>query len=83
MTTHSHNDKVIIYPTESGWKKIKALLSNSYLLSSDEADKRIEAHTTKEGGYTDYLWLIIHDLHDMFYHGQSYFKNTNITFFNP
>lgn len=70
------NHKVIIYPNKSGWRKIKALIASQYLLSDEEADKWINARKTSCGGYEEQLWVLISNLHDMFYLGQTYFANT-------
>ena len=73
------NKKVIIYPNERGWRKIKALIACKYLLSNEEADKWINVRKTSCGGYKEQLWVIISELHDMFYNGQNFMATTEIT----
>lgn len=72
------NHKVIIYPNKRGWRKIKALIASKYLLSCEEADVWVNARKTTCGGYEEQLWVIISDLHDMFYNGQNFMANTEI-----
>ena len=65
----SMNDDVIIYPNEKGWAKIIELKGTESYYSKQ----------TDDGGYTDQLWCIIRDLHEMFFNGQNYFENTTVT----
>ena len=64
----SHNDEVTIYPNTKGWAKIIELFGTESYYNK----------MTGDDGYRDQLWVIIRDLHEMFYNGQSYFKNTTI-----
>jgi len=73
-TIYSLNDKVIIYPNEKGWQKIKDV----YSLDLSYAPNLLTIRTVEDGGYEDMLWRIIHDLGGMFYHGSHYFKTTEI-----
>jgi hypothetical protein len=76
------NYEVIIYPNDSGFAKIKALLSNRYLLSEEEAEDWVSKRKTEDGGYKEQLWVIVSELHDMFYNGQRYMATTDITLLN-
>jgi hypothetical protein len=70
----SMNDKVVIYPTEKGWKKIRDIY-----ISKNRSIAIMETYMkTKDDGYEDTMWCIVSDLHEMFFNGQSYFKNTSI-----
>ncbi len=81
METFSSNDKVIIYPTPLGWRKILAIQQTNYDLSDyDTMVKFFDDRYSRDGGYIDMLWKIISELNTMFFNGQKYFKNTNITF---
>lgn len=71
--TKSHNDKVTIYPSPSGWRRIKELVGEH------KAEMR-KVGTFPHLGYRDQLWVIIHDLNPLFFNGQRYFMNTDITF---
>lgn len=75
MKEFNFNNDITIYPNEKGWKRIGELLYDHY--GADYAIKHVIEHTTKDGAYKDTLWVIIQDLHDMFYNGQSYFKHVN------
>lgn len=73
------NHEVIIYPNERGFAKIKALISNKYSLSSEEAEVWVNKRKAEDGGYKEQLWVIVSDLHDMFFNGQNYMSKTWIT----
>ena len=45
------NDYITIYPNENGFRKIKVLIGNRYLLSNEEAEEWVKKRTTKENGY--------------------------------
>ena len=81
ITEFNLNREVIIYPTEEGWKRIKELIAFTYSCNDLEADGWVSRRKTDNGGYKDQLWVIIHDLHDMFYNGQRWLK-TNIDIIN-
>lgn len=77
MEQFNLNDKVTIYPNEKGWEKIKGLIfEKNDNISWDEAVEIAEKKRTKEDGYEDLLWRIIHDLHDMFFMSQGYLEHT-------
>ncbi len=76
MPRFNMNNEVIIYPNEIGFAKIKALISNKYLLSSQEANNWIKKRKTEDGGYQDQLWVIVSDLHHIFYNGQNFIDTT-------
>lgn len=76
------NDKIIIYPTPSGWDKINELISDKYVIPLDEAKQWVEHRKTQDGGYQEQLWVIISDLHSMFFNGQAYLETTEITIMN-
>lgn len=78
MDSYNLNEDVIIYPNISGWIKINELISQKYNISIADGRKMVGGKKTKDGGYKDQMWVIIHDLHEMFYNGQSYFKTMNI-----
>lgn len=82
MPRFNLNHEVIIYPNEKGFAKIKALISNRYLLSNEEAETWVNKRKTEDGGYKEQLWVIVSDLHDMFYNGQSYMATTWIALLN-
>ena len=82
MPRFNLNHKVIIYPNEKGFAKIKALIANRYLLSNEEAENWVNKRKTEDGGYKEQLWVIVSDLHDMFYNGQSYMATTWIALLN-
>ena len=74
------NDYITIYPNENGFRKIKALIANRYLLSNEEAEEWVKKRTTKENGYKDQMWVIISDLHDMFFNGQNFMETSHFSF---
>lgn len=74
------NDYITIYPNENGFRKIKALIVNRYLLSSEEAEEWVKKRTTKDNGYKDQMWVIISDLHDMFFNGQNFMETSHFSF---
>lgn len=76
------NHEVIIYLNEKGFAKIKALIGNRYLLSNEEAENWLNKRKTEDCGYKEQLWVIVSDLHDMFYNGQSYMATTWINLLN-
>lgn len=82
MPRFNLNHEVIIYPNEKGFAKIKALIANRYLLSNEEAETWINKRKTEDGGYKEQLWVIVSDLHDMFYNGQNYMTTTWIALLN-
>lgn len=82
MPRFNLNHKVIIYPNERGFAKIKALIGNRYLLSNEEAETWVNKRKTEDGGYKEQLWVIVSDLHDMFYNGQNYMATTWIALLN-
>lgn len=82
MPRFNLNHEVIIYPNERGFAKIKALIGNKYLLSNEEAETWVNKRKTEDGGYKEQLWVIVSDLHDMFYNGQSYMATTWIVLLN-
>ncbi|MBW7844875.1 MAG: hypothetical protein H3C45_04390 [Bacteroidia bacterium] len=82
MPRFNLNHEVIIYPNEKGFAKIKALIANRYLLSNEEAETWVNKRKTEDGGYKEQLWVIVSDLHDMFYNGQNYMATAWIALLN-
>lgn len=74
----NHNDQMIIYPTERGWQAITEHIQAHYGYSPSRLRTFMECRKTKDGGYKDQMWRIIHDLHTLFYNGQTYFTTTNV-----
>ena len=78
-TELNFNKKVIIYPNNNGWIKIREIITEDYLLLSTEGvDNWIETRKTPCGGYRDSLWTIISDFHSMFYCGSEFFDKVII-----
>jgi len=76
------NDEVIIYPNEKGWQKIIELTAKNYKFSTEKAIEWTDKRKTEDDGYKEQLWVIISDLHDMFYNGQNYMQTTYCLFIN-
>lgn len=66
------NDSITIYPTDKGWIRIKDILMKKYGMSDFLANEWIIHRQTPDGGYRDQHWVIIADLHEMFFNGQTY-----------
>jgi hypothetical protein len=75
------NDEVIIYPSEEGWTKLFDILHklhNVKYKSNIFISDYVSLRRTEDGGYKEQLWVIISDLHEMFFNGTPYLKNMNI-----
>lgn len=72
------NNNVVLYPSESGWKKILKDIKKTYVLSDKEAIAWVKQKTTKDGGYKEQLWVLMDVHHDMFFNGMTYLTSTNI-----
>lgn len=71
------NEKVIIYPTEKGWIKIRQILldrATKFNFKEYDVDQDLKNKRTEDGGYEDQLWVIIKDLHNLFFNGQDYIE---------
>lgn len=74
----SLNDDVTIYPNENGWKRIRKIVYTKHALRDVELERFIQNRTSDDGGYTDQLWSIIHDLGDMIWQGTNCIESTKI-----
>lgn len=79
MVKYNLNNNIVIYPNENGWNKIIEIVKNDYNLTWSAANEWVERRKTEDGGFKDLFWVIISDLHDIFYNGSTYLETTNIT----
>ena len=79
MNAFNFNWKVTIYPNELGWKKILEITQDRYRITEFAAMLWVDRRRSNDGGYTDQLWSIASELHEMFYNGQNYLANTTVT----
>ena len=82
MPRFNLNHEVVIYPNEKGWQKIIELTAKNYQFSIEKAIEWTDKRKTDDGGYKEQLWVIISDLHDMFYNGQNYMQTTWVSLLN-
>ena len=78
--TVNMNDKVTIYPNESGWARMIVIIMSNSKISVVEARSHVYMYKTEDGGYKNQLWVTIQDFHSMFFNGQAYFEHSNIKF---
>ena len=81
MTKYNINNYVTIYPTEAGWRNIKAILDSKDDMGFKrviDVDNYINNHKTKDNGYRDQLWSIISNFSDLFFNGSPYLETTDI-----
>jgi len=76
------NFEAVIFPSESGWKKIVSDLMSEYKLTEEEAIAWTEKRKTTDGGYKEQLHSIISIHHNMFFNGSNYFKTTKMILYN-
>lgn len=74
----SSNDKVTIYPNNSGLDKMVLLIEEIHCITHGEAVEMVSKNLTDGDGYTDQLWCIIQDFGSMFFNGQTYFETTKV-----
>ncbi len=67
-----------IYPSEKGFEAIKQQIMREFLLSEENADKRIKKLTTEDGGYREQIWTLFQDQGPMFYNGTNELKNSTL-----
>lgn len=68
------NDRITLYPTESGWRKIVELYDENYCIGY--FNRCCEDKIGEDDSFTEQLWVVIEILHPMFYNGQRYFRNS-------
>lgn len=78
------NYNMTIYPNDEGWKEIERLITEYYKPINADMDftQNMEYHKTKDGGYKNHMWFIMHILHSMFFNGSHLFKTAEITISN-
>lgn len=82
MQTFNINDYITIYPTSSGFEKIKSILVNSKeqlgFKDLNEIEEYIGRRRTTQGGYRDQMWTITSKFSALFFNGSNYFETTEI-----
>jgi len=76
------NNQVVIYPSDKGWDEIVRLTAKNYNISLEKAVEWVKSRKTDDGGYKDQLWVIMSDLHDIFYLGNTNLKNSTMSICN-
>lgn len=77
MIVYNLNNKVIIFPNENGWNKIIEIIKNEHNLTWSAANEWVERRKVNDG-FEDQLWVIMSDLHSLFFNGTAYLKSMNI-----
>lgn len=72
------NQYVVIYPSESGWKKIREIIVNKYCDFHDLDIEEYIMNRTYDCGYKEQLWCIMKDFGDLFHNGSTYLENSTM-----
>lgn len=72
------NDDVVIYPSESGWKRIVQRTMQYYNIDLKTAKELVESKKTCDGGYRDQLAHVMCVIGEMFYTGTPHLSSTMI-----
>ena len=71
------NERIIVYPTESGWKKIREITKKAYDIKDEEyLQSRIDIYTTKDGGFEEQLRVFCDVYHELFMISTTYIDTT-------
>lgn len=70
------NSCVTIYPSESGFSKIREILRREY--DDNYIDAYIAEKTTSDNGFKEQMWVIMSDFGELFFDGSDYLSTTHI-----
>ena len=77
MKKYNINNYIIIYPNESGWRKIIELTQSHYELTQEKANDWVNIRK-ENGGFKEQLWVLISIYYEMFFNGEKYFNTAII-----
>ncbi len=76
----SINDKITIYLNDKGIKKVKEIIKERNLDIpigyQIDIDEYLEIRLDSENGFTEQMWYIIENYHELFFNGSNYIQTS-------